>query len=73
VLGTNVGHYPRHSKKYRDLAAEYRRLQAERVAAFREYKNDIETGRYPGDEHLVAIADSELKSFAAGLPPRNQG
>ncbi len=68
MLGTNIGHYPRHSKKYRDLAAEYRRLQAERVAAFREYKSDIEAGRYPGEEHLVGIDDRELNAFAAGLP-----
>ncbi len=68
VLGTNTGHYPRHSKKYRDLAAEYRRLQVERVAAFREYKADVETGRYPGEGHLVGIDHGELKAFVAGLP-----
>ena len=34
VLGTNRGHMPRHSKVYRNFAAEYDRLQAERVAAF---------------------------------------
>ena len=31
---TNRGHMPRHSKVYRNFAAEYDRLQAERVAAF---------------------------------------
>ena len=31
VLGTNTGHYPRHSKRHRDFAAEHRRLQGERI------------------------------------------
>jgi 3-methyl-2-oxobutanoate hydroxymethyltransferase len=68
VLGTNTGHYPRHSKKYRDFAAEYRRLQEERIAAFREYRNDIESGQYPEKRHLVGIEDEELRRFLAGLP-----
>ena len=37
VLGYTRGHRPRHAKVYRDFAAEYRRLQQERVAAFKEF------------------------------------
>ncbi|TIO16794.1 MAG: 3-methyl-2-oxobutanoate hydroxymethyltransferase, partial [Mesorhizobium sp.] len=47
VLGSNRGHYPRHAKRYRDFAAEFNRLQSERVAAFREYADDIQSGAYP--------------------------
>ncbi len=36
IVGSNRGHYPRHAKRYRDFAAEYDRLQQERIAAFRE-------------------------------------
>lgn len=68
VLGANTGHYPRHSKKYRDFAGEHRRLQQERVAAFREYRQDIESGRYPEEKHVVGISDEELKAFTGGLP-----
>ena len=41
VLGQNRGHMPRHSKVYRNFAAEYDRLQAERVAAFSEFVADM--------------------------------
>ena len=34
---------PRHSKVYRNFAAEFDRLQAERVAAFSEYVADVES------------------------------
>jgi len=67
VLGTHCGHYPRHSKRYRDLAAEYNRLQQERIAAFVEFKRDVETGRYPAPEHTVRIPDGEFDTFMKHL------
>ena len=47
ILGTNRGHMPRHSKVYRNFAAEYDRLQQERVAAFSEFVADVNTKAYP--------------------------
>ncbi len=55
VLGANRGHMPRHSKVYRDFAAEYDRLQAERVAAFGEFVADVESGAYPEDRHVLRM------------------
>lgn len=63
VLGTHDGHYPRHSKKYRDLFSEYRRIQKKRVEAFREYAQDVADGRFPQDGNLVEIPDAELDHF----------
>jgi 3-methyl-2-oxobutanoate hydroxymethyltransferase len=63
VLGQNRGHVPRHAKKYRNFAAEYDRLQSERIAAFSEFANDVRTGVYPGKEHQVPIAPEELAAF----------
>ena len=63
ILGQNRGHMPRHSKVYRDFAAEYDRLQAERIAAFREYVADVADGSYPQDSHLVKMPDAELARF----------
>jgi 3-methyl-2-oxobutanoate hydroxymethyltransferase len=70
VLGYNDGHYPRHSKRYRDFRAEYARLQRERVAAFAEFAADVRGGAYPEPKHDVSIADSEFDAFlrAAGAP-----
>lgn len=36
LLGENPGHIPRHAKTYRDFAGMRRRMQTERVAAYRE-------------------------------------
>ena len=63
VLGTNRGHMPRHSKVYRNFAAEYDRLQAERVAAFSEFVADVNTKAYPEEQHIVRMDPAELKLF----------
>jgi 3-methyl-2-oxobutanoate hydroxymethyltransferase len=68
VLGSNRGHYPRHSKKYRDFAKEYDRLQQERVAAFTEYAADVQSGAYPAAGHMVDIPDGEYQRFLQELP-----
>ncbi|WP_454818685.1 3-methyl-2-oxobutanoate hydroxymethyltransferase [Labrys neptuniae] len=67
ILGMNRGHMPRHSKVYRNFAAEYDRLQAERVAAFREYVSDVKSNAYPREKHLVRMPPNELKAFMAKL------
>jgi 3-methyl-2-oxobutanoate hydroxymethyltransferase len=67
VLGTNRGHFPRHSKAYRDLKAEEDRLQRERVNAFIEYRKEVETGAFPAANHLVEMQEAELSAFLAAL------
>lgn len=67
VLGSNRGHVPRHSKVYRNFAAEYDRLQQERIAAFKELAADIASGTYPENRHLVGIAPGELERFLEAL------
>ena len=42
ILASHKKHMPRHSKVYRNFAAEFDRLQAERIAAFREFAADVE-------------------------------
>ena len=63
ILGTNRGHMPRHSKVYRNFAAEYDRLQQERIAAFKEYVADVESGAYPEEKHIVRMDLAELDAF----------
>jgi len=67
ILGTNRGHMPRHSKVYRNFAAEYDRLQAERVAAFREFISDVASGAYPEERHIVHMAPDEAESFLSRI------
>lgn len=63
-----IKHVPRHSKVYRDFAAEHARLQRERVAAFTEFRTDVETGAFPAEEHVVRMQPDELARFRSGLP-----
>ena len=67
ILGQNRGHLPRHSKVYRNFAAEYDRLQQERIAAFTEYRQDVESLAYPEDRHVVHMDPAELDLFLKGL------
>ena len=67
VLGCTRGHRPRHAKTYRDFAGEYARLQRERVAAFGEFRADVESDAYPASEHVVPIEDAEFERFIAAL------
>lgn len=67
ILGDHKDHMPRHSKVYRNFAAEYDRLQRERVAAFAEFKADVASGAFPEDRHLVRMDPEELARFRAAL------
>lgn len=73
MLGENRGHIPRHAKIYRNFAAEYDRLQEERVAAFKEFVADVHTGAYPKDSHIVATDPAELEAFRRALALEGEG
>ena len=68
VLGYTRGHQPRHAKVYRNFRAELDRLQRERIAAFQEFRADVESGAFPETKHLVPITDAEFAAFLKGLP-----
>ena len=68
VLGYTRGHQPRHAKVYRNFRAEFDRLQQERIAAFKEYKADVQSGAYPEKRHVVSIDDAEFNAFMKKLP-----
>ena len=63
VLGETVGHIPKHAKVYRNFAAERARLQQERIAAFREYHADVQTGVFPEPGQIVQSLPGELEKF----------
>ena len=67
VLGHTSGHKPRHAKTYRNFAAEYERLQKERVAAFKEFVADVNSGAYPEPQHVVPIADEEFNRLSSAF------
>lgn len=69
ILGDYDERLPRHAKAYRNFAAEHRRLQDERLAAFREYIADVREGRFPERANLVEMDADLLAETIAGLGP----
>jgi 3-methyl-2-oxobutanoate hydroxymethyltransferase len=63
ILGVNSWRYPRHAKRYVDLAAEEERLHAMRVGAFSAYIAEVRSGAFPGPEHVVNADAEVLQGF----------
>jgi 3-methyl-2-oxobutanoate hydroxymethyltransferase len=63
ILGLHDDHYPRHSKVYRKLKPEFERIQKERIEAFKEYTDDVHTGAYPEQKHIVDARPEVLEEF----------
>ena len=70
ILGDNEGHVPRHAKVYRNFKAEYQRLYQESIGAFREFKQDVDSGAYPAKNQLIEIKDDEYANFMDALEQR---
>ncbi|MDG2285483.1 MAG: 3-methyl-2-oxobutanoate hydroxymethyltransferase [Alphaproteobacteria bacterium] len=63
ILGNNPPPYPRHSKQYRDLFKMKQEMQAERVAGFKEFVADVQSGAFPAPEHVIKAADGLIDGF----------
>jgi 3-methyl-2-oxobutanoate hydroxymethyltransferase len=55
ILGDYDERIPRHAKAYRNFLKEYQRLQNERLSAFKEYAEDVKSGRFPARENLISM------------------
>jgi 3-methyl-2-oxobutanoate hydroxymethyltransferase len=67
VLGTNTGHYPRHSKRYADIPALLAAVQSERVKAFQAFAADVAAGTYPEAAHQLDVDDATFVAFKASV------
>lgn len=63
ILGNNRPPYPRHSKQYRSLYKMREAMQAERVAGFSEFIQDVRSGGFPGPEHIIEAPDGLISAF----------
>ena len=63
LLGENRGHIPRHAKVYRNFAAMRDKMQADRIAAYREYIADVRDGSFPNDAQSITMSDDLDKVF----------
>ncbi len=67
ILGTNTGHVPRHAKTYRNLSAEYERLQGLMSEAFSEFAAEVRSGAFPAVRNLLPVDEAEFGKFLEGL------
>jgi 3-methyl-2-oxobutanoate hydroxymethyltransferase len=73
ILGDYDDRPPRHAKAYRNFLAEHRRLQDERIAAFKEYVADVNEGRFPERAHLVQMDEGELRDVIEWIAEQQAG
>ena len=58
---------PRHARAYADLAALHRQIEATRVRALSEFREDVARGAFPADAEVSRIEATELEAFKAAL------
>ena len=63
ILGNKPPPYPRHSKQYRELYKLLEQVQAERVAGFRDYIEDVQNGIFPAREHIIEASGELIAQF----------
>jgi 3-methyl-2-oxobutanoate hydroxymethyltransferase len=63
ILGNNRPPYPRHSKQYRNLYKMREALQAERIAGFKDFIQDVQSGGFPGPEHIIEAPEGLISAF----------
>jgi 3-methyl-2-oxobutanoate hydroxymethyltransferase len=64
VLGTHAGHYPRHAKKYGDIAKALDGVQRLRVQAMADFVADVRSGGYPEAKHQLDIEETAFEEFS---------
>lgn len=60
ILGTETGHYPRHS-------VTHARLLDTAIKALSQYTEDVHSGAYPTQQHSVGMKDEEYERFLAAI------
>ena len=63
ILGNNGPPYPRHSKQYRNMFKMKQAMQAERIAGFKEFIDDVRSGAFPAPGHLVNAPQGLIEAF----------
>jgi 3-methyl-2-oxobutanoate hydroxymethyltransferase len=70
ILGDYDERIPRHAKAYRNFRREYQRLQEERIAAFKEYAADVQSGRFPDAGRLVSMDEEAFNKVVKSIDGR---
>ena len=63
ILGYSSIKTPRHAKVYRNFFNLHKKLQKERIDAFKEFKKDVTLKKFPGNKNIISIDKKELNLF----------
>ena len=63
ILGNNPPPYPRHSKQYRELYKLTQEMQEQRISGFKEFIDDVKSGKFPGPEHVIRAKEGLVDKF----------
>tara|TARA_S200000501_G_scaffold354665_1_gene375568 strand:- start:5726 stop:6556 length:831 start_codon:yes stop_codon:yes gene_type:complete len=63
ILGENKNMLPRHAKSYRKFYQLKEKMQQERVSAYKEFKNDVTSGKFPSEQYIVKMNDEIINQF----------
>ncbi|MGV3774177.1 MAG: 3-methyl-2-oxobutanoate hydroxymethyltransferase [Verrucomicrobiales bacterium] len=67
ILGDYDERIPRHAKAYRNFLLEFKRLQNERLDAFREYIQDVKTGGFPQRSNLINMDEKAFQEAVQAI------
>ena len=67
LLGDGKPPFPRHAKQYCDLYAMRQEMQKTRVAAFKEFVAEVQSGAFPGPEHTVDVSQDVVDGFLEAI------
>ena len=63
ILGYTEGHIPRHARIYRNFKNEFKKLQDQRIDAFKEFHDDTIKKKFNDPKINVEIDHSEFEKF----------
>ncbi len=67
ILGYNNDHIPRHAKVYSDVSKDYERIMTKALKAFKKFKSEVVSKKYPEKKHDINISEEEYSQFLKKL------
>jgi len=67
ILGNNPPPYPRHSKQYRELYKLKQEMQEQHISGFKEFIDDVKSGKFPGPEHVIRAKEGLVDKFVEAV------
>ena len=63
ILGYSLIETPRHAKVYRNFNELHKKLQTERVSAFKEFRRDVSKNKFPSKNNTISIDKKNFDLF----------